>query len=97
MEIKTIEHKKLGVKAVIKVLTQRDLEAFGAAYSEEKTNSASQMRGANTRAAIKAGWFAELEPAIKAEEVGDQPPAVVWILGDFVDQAYREATAIPPE
>ncbi|MHB0922608.1 MAG: hypothetical protein ACYC3H_01410 [Bellilinea sp.] len=94
-----IEHKKLGVKAVLKPLTQRDLEKFGEALAAEPTPaaSASFRRGANVRAAIKAGWFEELTPAMTVDEVGDQPPSVIKLLGDWIDQVYGEVTNIPPD
>lgn len=95
---KTIENKKLGVKAMIKAdLRQRDLEAFGASRSEETAISMSQNRGANVRAAIRAGWFTELKPEMSAEQVGDQTPAVICLLGDWIDDIYAELVTIPPE
>ena len=97
MEPKTIEHKKLGVKATVKSLKQRDLESFGAVLSQLPSESASQRRGANVRAAIIAGWFSEIQPAITADLVADQEPTVIKLLGDFIDQVYGEVTIIPPE
>lgn len=96
MELK-IEHKKLGVKATVKRLTQRDLEKFGESLALETPASASQRRGANVRAAINAGWFEGLTPAMTADEVGDQPPTVIKLLGDWIDQVYGEVTTIPPD
>ncbi len=95
---RTIENKKLGVKATIKEnLRQRDLEAFGESRAAETGVSASQSRGANVRAAINAAWFTELTPAMTAEQVGDQIPAVVRLLGDWIDKIYVELIEIPPE
>lgn len=93
----TIEHKGLGVRATIKPLTQRDLENFSAAVVSEETRTATQRRGANLRAAIKAGWFSELDPAMTAEQVADQRPAVVRLLGEWIEAIYVEVTTIPPE
>lgn len=93
-----IEHKKMRIKAVVKRLTQRDLERFGEAISSEPpATSASQRRGANVRAAIKAEWFETLEPAMTVDQVGDQEPAVVKFLGDWIDMVYAEVTNIPPD
>ena len=97
MDSKTIEHKKLGVKATIRPLKQRDLESFGAALAQLPSESSSQRRGANVRAAITAGWFSEIQPAITADQVADQEPAVIKLLGDWIDQVYGEVTIIPPE
>jgi hypothetical protein len=94
---RTIEHKKLGLRATIKPLRQRDLESFGAAFAPESITTASQRRGANLRAAIRAGWFTDLQPAMTADEVGDQPPAVVRYLGEFVEAVYGEVTTVPPD
>ena len=94
---KTIENKSLGVKATIKPLTQRDLESFGGAIAPEETKSASQRRGANVRSAIRAAWFIELKPELTAETVGDQSPALIKFLGDWVEEVYREVTDIPPD
>lgn len=96
MEV-SIQHKKLGVKATVRSLCQRDLEAFGAAITKEDLGSASQRMGANVRAALQAGWFIELEPALTADQVVSQPPAVIRLLGGFVETIYREVTEIPPE
>lgn len=96
MDPKTIENKTLGVKATIKPLTQRDLESFGSAMSEEDTKSASQRRGANVRSAIRAAWFSELKPELTADIVGDQSPALIKLLGEWVEEVYREVTNIPP-
>lgn len=97
MEI-TIESKKLGVKATIKSLLQRDLEKFGAALAEEGVlSSGSQRRGANVRAAIQAGWFTEIEPSLSVEQVADQLPAVIVFLGTWIDLVYREVTTVPPD
>jgi len=93
----TIQHKGLGIRAVMKELTQRDLENFGAALALEKMESASQRRGANLRAAIRAGWFTELEPAIAVDQVADLLPVVVKFLGEWIDLVYAEVTKIPPE
>ncbi len=93
----TIDHKKLGVHAEIKDLRQRDLEAFGAVIAREDLGSASQCNGANVRAAIQAGWFKDLTPAISVDQVADQSPAVIRLLGSFVEAVYREVTQIPPE
>jgi len=92
-----IEHKKLGVRAVIKPLKQRDLEAFGAALSETPSESASQRRSGNVRAAIQAGWFSEITPPLTIEDIPDQLPVVIKLLGDFIDRVYSEVTTIPPE
>ena len=93
-----VEHKTLHVKANIKDnLTQRDLEAFGAVMASESGRSASEHRGSNVRAAIIAGWFTELEPAMTADQVYDQHPAVIKLLGDWIDKVYGEVTEIPPE
>lgn len=97
MDEVTFEHKKLGIKATIKSLKQRDLEAFGAAISKEPKGSKSQDAGANVRAAIQAGWFTELTPVMTVEQVGDQSPAVIRFLGAYVDAVYQEVTTIPPE
>ena len=91
-----LEHVGLGVRARIKDLTQGDLEAFGAALVGEATDSASQRRGAYLRAALVAGWFVELVPALEAEQVIGQSPARVRLLGDWVDQIYGEVTNVPP-
>ncbi len=97
MEI-TIESKKLGIKATIKSLLQRDLEKFGAALADEGVlSSGSQRRGANVRAAIQAGWFTELKPELTPETVADQLPVVIKVLGDWIDLVYREVTTIPPD
>ena len=49
------------------------------------------------RAAITAGWFSEIQPAITVDQVADQEPAVIKLLGDWIDQVYGEVTIIPPE
>jgi hypothetical protein len=98
MEPRKLTHRSMGVAAELKEpLTQGDLEAFGDALMREKLISASQRRGAYLRAAISAGWFKTLAPEMKAEEVAAQPPAVVRLLGDWLDQVHDEVTAIPPE
>ncbi|HWR66069.1 MAG TPA: hypothetical protein VN364_08115 [Bellilinea sp.] len=97
MDPKTIEHKKLGVKATIKPLKQRDLESFGAVLAQLPSASTSQRRGANVRAAITAEWFSEIQPAMTVDQVADQEPVVIKLLGDWIDQVYGEVTIIPPE
>lgn len=95
---KNIQHKTLEVHAKLKDLRQRDLEIFGAALAEEGVLlSASQRRGANVRAALKAGWFEVLQPEMTVESVADQHPAVIKLLGEAIDTIYGEVTAIPPE
>ena len=93
-----IEHKKLGVRLVIRApedLTQADLERFGAAICADKGLSKSEQEGANVRAGLAAGWI--LEPAWTPEQVGAQRPAVIKWIAAFVDALYKEVTTIPPE
>lgn len=98
MKQNKVDHKTLHVKAEIKDnLTQRDLEAFGAVLASEGTVSLSQKRGANVRAAIQAGWFKELQPAMTVEQVAEQSPVVIRLLADWIDEIYDEVTTIPPE
>ncbi len=67
--------------------------------------------GARLRAAIGAGWF-EAPETVKREilqngrkhyehlfdgqEVGDMTPAVVWLIGQEIDQIYNDMTTIDP-
>lgn len=94
---KSIQHKTLEVRAKVKELKQRDLEAFGSYWMQERPTSASERRGANVRAAIQAGWFEELEPAMTVEDTYNQDPRIIRLLGDAIDQIYEEVTAVPPE
>lgn len=93
----TIEHKGLGVRATVKALKQRDVEVFSQVLISEEVRTASQRRGANLRAAIQAGWFTELTPAMTVESVADQAPAVVRLLGEWIEAVYAEVTTVPPE
>lgn len=98
---RSLEHPGLGVRAQVKELTQGDLERFGAAIVGEMArnpeNSTSQRRGNALRAAIAAGWFEELAPVIAVSQVNDQAPAVVALLGEWIDRLYIEVTTIPPK
>ena len=92
----TIEHKKLGVKATIKSLKQRDLAAFGAAAAKYSYASMSQARGANVKAAIEAKWFLVLEPELLIDDVDNCEPSLIRFIGDWIGLVYKEVTTIPP-
>jgi len=87
------ELKSKGWKAELVEITQRQLEEYFVAYREQRPEkgSATEDRGAVVRAAAKTGW-------LKGDwDVDNLPPAQVRWLAAIIDDAYAQATAIPPE
>ncbi len=91
-------------------LEKFDMEVYRGNIDSLLIASASKF-GARLRAAIGAGWF-EAPETVKREilqngrkhyehlfdgqEVGDMTPAVVWLIGQEIDQIYNDMTTIDP-
>ncbi len=94
-------HQKLALRLVLPEaadLKQRDVDKFMAAFSAQKQgNSPREDNGKTLRAALKAGWVKDSEPALKAEQVDDLSPAVVRWFAERIDRLYVEASTVPPE
>ena len=87
------ELKSKGWKAELVEITQKQLEEYFVAYREQRPEKASgtEDRGAVVRAAAHCGW-------LKGDwDVDNLPPAQVRWLAAIIDDAYAQATAIPPE
>lgn len=75
-------------------LTQRDVEAFFAAYDEFKLTIHDQY-GAILRAGIKAKWLSD--ESLTVESVPNMKPREVRKLANEIDDALKAATAIDPK
>jgi hypothetical protein len=86
------EHEGLGLKLVLRDLTQAQAEAFASEMFNVKLPTI-VYAGKTLRAALRGGWVAE--PPWSEGSVMALPPRIVLWASERVSDHYREALSIP--
>jgi hypothetical protein len=89
---KPIEHKKLGVKAVLHDFNQRQYEQYHELLFASDARTVAVKNGVVVVSAIKAGFLTGLE----VEEVPSMSPAAVMWLTSEIHNHVVEVTSPPP-
>lgn len=90
----TFEHSGLGVKLVLRDLTQAQAEAFATEMYQVRLPSI-VYAGKTLRAALRGGWV--VEPPWSEGSVATLPPRIVMWASDRVTDHYKEALDIPKD
>jgi hypothetical protein len=95
--MKKVDNEKLAVEWEVEdSLTQGMYERFEARLNADKSEGTGKktLHGKYLRAAIAIGWV-KSGPAMNDDQIANQKPQVIALIGQYLVNEYLEASKIP--